>query len=147
MRVAEEGPDCYGKTGSLEGYGSGTGIARLARSMYPGLWGEGATVIDVEESFRKGSPEAASVFTRAAIGLGRGLAMVADMLNPELIILGGLGMRLGEALVGPAMRVYKSEALPAAQAVCAIVPAGLGEKIGDIAALCAAYDQGALLER
>ena len=56
-------------------------------------------------------------------------------------------MRLGEALVGPAMRVYKSEALPAAQAVCAIVPAGLGEKIGDIAALCAAYDQGALLER
>ena len=38
VRVAEDGPDCYGKSGSLEGYGSGTGIARLARMMYPGLW-------------------------------------------------------------------------------------------------------------
>jgi glucokinase len=41
VRVAEDGPDCYGKSGSLEGYGSGTGIARLARMMYPSLWGEG----------------------------------------------------------------------------------------------------------
>ncbi len=147
VRVAEDGPECYGKTGSLEGYGSGTGIARLARMMYPALWGDDSTVIDVEESFRKGSPEAASVFSRAALGLGRGLAIVADTLNPERIILGGIGMRLREALVEPAMRVYASEALPGAQSVCGIVPAALGESIGDVAALCAAYEQGALLAR
>ena len=145
VRVAEEGPLCYGKPGSLEGYGSGTGIARLARMMYPALWGERSTVIDLEESWRNGSPEAAAVFARAALGLGRGLAIVADTLNPERIILGGIGMRLREALVEPAMRVYASEALPAAQGVCRIVPAALGESIGDIAALCASYDQGALL--
>jgi glucokinase len=145
VRVAEEGPDCYGKAGSLEGFGSGTGIARLARTMYPALWGEDSTVIDVEESYRGGSREAASVFSRAAIGLGRGLAIVADMLNPERIILGGLGMRLSESLVRPAMRIYEAEALPGARNGCEIVPAGLGERIGDIAALCAAYDQGALL--
>jgi glucokinase len=67
------------------------------------------------------------------------------MLNPERIILGGLGMRLSESLVRPAMRIYEAEALPGARNVCEIVPAGLGERIGDIAALCAAYDQGALL--
>jgi glucokinase len=145
VRVAEEGPDCYGKAGSLEGYASGTGIARLARTMYPALWGEGSTVIDVEESYRRGSREAASVFSRAAIGLGRGLAIVADMLNPERIILGGLGMRLTESLVRPALRTYEAEALPGARVVCEIIPAALGESIGDIAALCAAYDQGAFL--
>jgi len=145
IRVAEDGPDCYGKSGSLEGYGSGTGIARLARMMYPSLWGEDATVIDLHDAYREGSREAALVFARAATGLGRGLAIVADILNPERIILGGLGMRLREALVEPARTVYEAESLPGAQSVCQIVPAALGEKIGDVAALCAAYDQGSLL--
>ena len=145
VRVAEDGPDCYGKSGSLEGYGSGTGITRLARMMYPSLWGEHVTVIDLHEAYRGGSLEAAAVFSRAATGLGRGLAIIADTLNPERIILGGLGMRLGDALVEPAKRVYAAESLPEARRVCEIVPALLGEKIGDIAALCAAYDQGSLL--
>lgn len=145
VRVAEDGPDCYGKRGSLEGYGSGTGIARLARMMYPSLWDENATVIEVHDAYRRGSPEAASVFSRAATGLGRGLAIVADTLNPERIILGGLGMRLEDALVRPARRVFEEESLPDARRVCRVVPAGLGETIGDVASLCAAYDQGALL--
>jgi glucokinase len=147
VRVAEDGPDCYGKSGSLEGYGSGTGIARLARMMYPALWAQGVSAMDLSEAYEKGSKEAASVFARAATGLGRGLAIVADTLNPERIILGGLGMRLRDALVEPAIRVYEQEALPEARSVCAVVPALLGERIGDIAALCAAYDQGSLIER
>jgi glucokinase len=145
VRVAEDGPDCYGKSGSLEGYGSGTGIARLACMMYPHLWDAGSSVIDVHDAFRSGSPEAAAVFERAATGLGRGLAILADVLNPERIILGGLGMRLSDALVEPARRVFAAESLPEARRVCEIVPAALGERIGDIAALCAAYDQGSIL--
>jgi glucokinase len=113
--------------------------------MYPSLWGEGTTVIDIHEAYRGGSREASLVFSRAATGLGRGLAIVADTLNPERIILGGLGMRLGDALVGPAKVVFEAESLPEARRVCRIVPAQLGESIGDIAALCAAYDQGSLL--
>jgi glucokinase len=147
VRVAEDGPDCYGKSGSLEGYGSGTGIARLAHMMYPSLWGEGTNVLDLNEAYRAGSREAASVFSRAATGLGRGLAIIADTLNPERIILGGLGMRLADALVGPAKLVFEAESLPEASRVCEIVPAQLGESIGDVAALCAAYDQGSLLVR
>jgi glucokinase len=56
-------------------------------------------------------------------------------------------MRLGDALVRPAKAVFESESLPEARRVCEIVPAQLGESIGDIAALCAAYDQGSLLVR
>jgi glucokinase len=70
---------------------------------------------------------------------------LADLLNPERIILGGLGMRLRDALVEPALETFTVEALPAAREVCEIVPALLGESIGDYASLSAALDQGGLL--
>jgi glucokinase len=147
IRIAEHGPRAYGKTGSLEGFASGTGIALLAAAMFPALWGTGATAFDVYEAFRSGSAEAMAVFDRAALHLGRGLAMLVDLLNPERIILGGIGMRIVDALVEPARRVLEAEALPEALRVCAVVPAELGESIGDCAALCAAFDQGGLLLR
>jgi len=145
IRIAEDGPWCYGKAGSLEGFGSGTGIAKLAQTMYPKIWNESATVIDIYNKHQAGLHEAREVFERAGFYLGRGLAILADTLNPERIILGGIGMRLGEALLAPAKRVFYEEALPQAAEVCEIVPAQLGEAIGDIASLCAAFDQGKML--
>ncbi|MGH7594938.1 MAG: ROK family protein [bacterium] len=147
IRIAEDGPLCYGKAGSLEGYGSGTGIAKLAQMMYPAIWGESATVIDVYNAYQNDSTEARAVFERAGFYLGRGLAILADTLNPERIILGGIGMRLGEALLRPAKRVFYEEALPQAAEACEIVSAQLGEAIGDLASLCAAFDQGKLLDK
>ncbi len=146
IRVAEDGPLCYGKAGSLEGFGSGTGIARLAHMMYPERWGPETTAVEIHEAWHTGSPEARAVFERAALHLGRGLAILADLLNPQRIILGGLGVRAQAALIDPAKRVFAEEALGEAQRVCEIVPAELGESIGDMAALCAALDQGKLFE-
>jgi len=144
IRIAEDGPPCYGKAGSLEGFASGSGIAKLAQRMFPAIWNDSSTVIEVDNAYKAGSKEAHAVFERAGFYLGRGLAILADALNPERIILGGIGMRLGEALLAPAKRVFYEEALPQAAAVCEIVPAQLGEAIGDIASLCAAFDQGNL---
>ena len=146
IRISEDGPDCYGKPGSLEGFASGTGIARLARMMFPGRWPQTITVKDLYAEYQAEAEEARVVFSRAAQAFGRGLAMIADMLNPERIILGGLGMRLQDALVEPALAIFAAEALPRALAVCSVVPASLGENIGDYAALVAAYDQGGLLD-
>ena len=147
IRIAETGPLCYGKSGSLEGYASGSGIAKLALFMHPELWSDQVQVVELHEAYKAGSVEARMVFEKASMYLGRGLAIVVDMLNPQRVILGGLGMRLQDALLEPALRVYAEEVLPEACAVCEIVPAALGESIGDYAALCAAYDQGGLLER
>jgi len=146
IRIAEDGPECYGKRGSLEGYASGTGIALLAREMAPEKYGSGVTPAELYRDFQAGVPESRRVFERAALYLGRGFAMLADMLNPELIILGGIGMRIRDALVEPAMSVFHAEALPESRRACSIVPAGLGESIGDFASLCAALDQGGLSE-
>jgi glucokinase len=146
IRIAEDGPLCYGKRGSLEGFGSGTGIVLLSQMMYPGKYLGGVTVQDLYREFQNGGSEARQVFERAAFHLGRGLAMMADLLNPERILLGGIGMRIFDALVEPALRVFESETLPEARRACAIVPASLGEEIGDYASLCAALEQGGLLD-
>jgi glucokinase len=147
IRIAEDGPLCYGKSGSLEGYGSGTGMAKLARLMFPSLWNDSATVSDVYSALKKGSSEAQQVFEKAGFYLGRGFAMIADLINPERIILGGLGIRIGDAFLPSAERVFRQEALPQSSAACSIVPAQLGEAIGDVASLCAALDQGGMIEK
>lgn len=141
LRIAEDGPPCYGKSGSLEGFASGTGIALLAHRMFPGHWPQMLSVRELADEHRAGSAEAKAVFTMAAKRFGRGLALLIDTLNPECIVLGGLGMRLQDVLVEPALRTAKEESLPRAWEACQIVPAQLGESIGDLAALCAAIDQ------
>jgi glucokinase len=147
IRIAEDGPLCYGKAGSLEGFGSGTGMAKLAHLMFPGKWSETVNVLDVYSSLKSGSPEARQVFERSGFYLGRAFAMIADLLNPERIILGGLGMRIGDAFLPEAEEIFQQEALPQTRQACKIVPAQLGEHIGDVASLCAALDQGALLDK
>jgi glucokinase len=144
IRIAEDGPLCYGKRGSLEGYASGTGIALLAGEMFPDRYKVGTTTADLYRDYRSGVEQAREVFHRASLYLGRGFALMADILNPERIILGGLGLRVFDALVEPALKVFDAEALPEARSVCQIVPAQLGEEIGDFASLCAALDQGGL---
>lgn len=146
IRIAEDGPLCYGKSGSLEGYGSGTGMAKLAHMMFPSLWSDVATVSEVYAAWKQGSPEAQQVFERAGFYLGRGFAIIADLFNPERIILGGIGIRIGDAFLPPAEKVFRREALPQSSAACSIVPARLGEAIGDVASLCAALDQGGMME-
>ncbi|MBK7257244.1 MAG: ROK family protein [Ignavibacteriae bacterium] len=141
LRIADDGPPCYGKSGSLEGYASGTGIALLAHRMFPGHWPQMLSVRELADEHRAGSAEAKAVFTMAAKRFGRGLALLIDTLNPECIVLGGLGMRLQDVFVEPALRTAKEESLPRAWEACQIVPAQLGESIGDLAALCAAIDQ------
>jgi glucokinase len=47
-------------------------------------------------------------------------------------------MRLGDLLLDPARQVMRREALAQTADVCQIVPATLGESIGDAAALCVA---------
>jgi glucokinase len=53
-------------------------------------------------------------------------------------VIGGLAMRTGEMMLGPARKVMAREALPASAGSCQVVPAALGERIGDVAALCVA---------
>lgn len=138
VRMAEDGPVEYGKAGSWEAFSSGSGLVKLAHLHKPGVWPSDLTTRDFIHLALEGDPLAVEVVTEAGRWFGRGLAMLVDLLNPDVIVMGTLGVLLGDLLLEPARSVLEQEALPRAVAACRIVPAQLGSSLGDVAALMAA---------
>ena len=151
IRLEGFGPVGYGKSGSFEGFCSGSGIAQLAASLVKERLQMGRkvewcpdgdlgsiTARTVAEAARRGDALAKEVYSISARHLGKGLSIVIDILNPELIVIGSIYAR-SEDLLKPLMEeVLSREALPLANKVCKVVPAALGESIGDYAALSVA---------
>ena len=78
--------------------------------------------------------------------MGLGLAMLVDILNPERIVIGSIYSRQ-QSLLEPGMRqTLQEEALTLALQVCQVVPAGLGERLGDFASLAVALEVAARLQ-
>jgi glucokinase len=138
VRMAEDGPVQYGKAGAWEAFSSGAGLVSLAHWAQPGQWPEDLTPREVIRRALDSDPAAREIVAEAGRWFGRGLAMLVDVLNPDVIVVGTLGVVLGDLLLEPARAVVRAEALPRAVAVCRIVPAQLGSRLGDVAALMAA---------
>ncbi|HEX2970362.1 MAG TPA: ROK family protein [Bacteroidales bacterium] len=152
IRLDKKGPVGYGKAGSFEGFCSGGGIASLAKTVVSDMLDRKQEVSfcksreDIEKldtktvavAARNGDPVASGVIRTAAEYLGRGLAILVDVLNPECIVIGSIYSR-NESFFKPKVEeILKKEALPLSLSVCRIVPATLGDSIGDYAALCVA---------
>lgn len=134
IRLAPEGPLGYNKEGSAEGFCSGAGIARLAK-IRKGL---DLTAKEIFRRVREGDPDCTEVFRESAEKLATILAFTIDILNPEVITLGGVFMRNADLFMKLVDPILDREALPLSRKVCRIVPAGLGESVGDYAALAVA---------
>ena len=83
-------------------------------------------------------PLCLDIFDRCGSYLGQTLSLLIDILNPQRIILGGIYMRSADLLIPSMQRVLRAETLPHSLNACTILPAGLGETIGDYAALALA---------
>jgi len=153
VRLAEAGPVGYAKEGSFEGFCSGGGIARLARSMAEnalkagrpvsymkegGL--DGITARDVAKAADMGYADARDVLAVSGRYFGRGLALLVDILNPERIVAGGIYARAGRFLKDEMEKELRREALPACVNACRILPCALREQIGDYGAVMAAME-------
>ena len=156
IRLADTGPVGYGKRGSFEGFCSGGGIAQLAWSMAteraeglepPAYYKEGmspseVTARSVAEAARAGDNTAKEVYRISGEYLGRGLSVIVDILNPERIVIGSIFARSGDLFREALEEMMLREALGEALSVCKVVPAELGERIGDCAAIAAAIFRG-----
>ena len=152
IRLAPFGPAGYGKSGSFEGFCSGGGIAQLAvtlgkeavqNGVTPAYLKDGWDSVSakcVAQAAARGDRTAMSVFRLCGEKLGEGLAVLVDILNPQTIVIGSVFARC-EALLRPSMEAALArEALAPSLDAVRVVPAALGESIGDIAALCVAYE-------
>lgn len=80
------GPDCYcGRQGCLETYISGTGF----KNDYARVTGENISTHDIIIRATEGHKAAISALDRYIDRLARGLAGVINIVDPEVIVLGG----------------------------------------------------------
>lgn len=148
IRLSDFGPIGYGKQGSFEGFASGSGIAQLAKAKLEEYFQRGKKVewcdmstLDnvnaciVAEQAHKGAPLANEIIELSARYLGKGLAILIDILNPECIVIGSVYARNVDLFYPIVEKVLQKEALDLALGACKICPAQLGEQIGDYAAI------------
>lgn len=149
IRLSEDGPVGYGKKGSFEGFCSGGGIKNLAeitarkylelnkKSMLFTCEDDikNLTAQNVAEAMYQGDALAAEVYEKCAEYLGRGLSIIIDILNPEVIVIGSIFERNEEFFLTRIKSVIEKEALSFNRKVCEIRAAQLGDRIGDFAAL------------
>jgi glucokinase len=98
------------------------------------------TAKSVAEAAYAGDELAKNIYKTCGQYLGKGLSILIDVLNPEVIILGSIYVR-AQSLIEPYMNeVIAQESIPLSKKICSIVPAKLGDNIGDMAALALADD-------
>lgn len=128
IRLLKEGHIGYGKAGSYEGYCSGGGIAQ---------YGLGSAA-QLARLAAEGDAAAIGIWQQTGRYLGSLLALLIDLLDPDRIVIGSIYVRAGAFMEETMYQVLKEEALAASRRACTILPAGLGESLGDMAALCVA---------
>jgi glucokinase len=147
MVVDPHGPPCpCGKRGCWERRASGSGLAALGREaaiagQAPGvasLAGDDPEAVrgeHVTAAASAGDPDAVAIMERFAWWVGLGLANLANILDPEVIVLGGGLVDSGEVLVSPVRRAFAElvEA-PDERAPWAVLAAELGSRAGAVGA-------------
>jgi len=129
-----------GRMGCLESVSSATGIIRMAndavergdRTTLSAV--EKITAKDVFDAAKAGDEVAARIVARAAFYLGKSMAAIAVIVNPQRFIIGGGVSKAGEFLFEQIREVFKRYAPEVAQEGVEIVPAQLGNDAGVVGA-------------
>ncbi|MDR2202455.1 MAG: ROK family protein [Clostridiales bacterium] len=145
-RMRQTGAVGYGKAGSLEGFCSGGGLSRTAALRYAEFpdsllfgtaQGGSVTAKDIAAAARAGDRFALELMRECGEVFGLAASYLIDLLNPELIVAGGVFMRAHDLILPYAQAVIDRECLPQTKSLCRILPSALGERIGDYGAICA----------
>jgi len=140
------GPRCdCGNHGCLEALVSGRGIAartRLALSQLPEGQSRSWDTPDlspasVAEAARVGDVLALHIWRESALYLGLGLSNVINLLDPDIVVVGG-GVALGAAdlLFDPVRGIVARRCMPSLARPTQIAPAALGSEVGLVGAAC-----------
>ena len=157
MVVDPDGPRCpCGRRGCWERYASGSGLRRLAREAaeagqlahvvaQAGGDPDGVMGEQVVAAAREGDAEALDVIERFAWWVGLGLVNLTNVLDPEVLVIGGGLARAGDVVLEPVRRAF-AELLyaPGHRTHPRIVLATLGERAGALGAALLAGEMLAL---
>ncbi|MBG0770639.1 MAG: ROK family protein [Anaerolineaceae bacterium] len=137
MQMAEGGPAGLGRPGSLTGFASGLGIAELAHLRFPAHWPEAPAPYELVRAVRDGEEEALAVVAEAGEHLGKALAWLVAILDPDLVVFGHPGDLLGDVLFNPLQTALTAGLRGRRTPLPRLTGAKLGSKLDDVAALMA----------
>lgn len=129
-----------GRVGCLETVSSATGIVRMAmnaveRGEYTSLsLLKKVEAKDVFDAAKEKDDVAVRIVNRAAYYLGRSMAMLAVITNPQRFIVGGGVSRAGEILFSPIRQTFEKYAPDPVKEGVDIVAATLGNDAGVVGA-------------
>jgi len=148
MAVRDGHPCGCGAKGCLEQYASGKALTRFAQFEAATRPGDGEHLLSlvggdphkltgplVTKAAMAGDPIAVDAFSQIGYWLGRGLADLTQILDPQILVVGGGVIEAGELLLAPARAAF-AEGLPsrARFPVADIVAASMGNTAGVVGA-------------
>lgn len=141
-----------GQRGCVEAYASGSAIARQAAEALA----DGAvssmravptvTAETVAVHAAQGDPLARKIWAGAVAALGRAVAVMVNVVEPQVVVLGGGVTRAGDALLLPVREAALGQAMRPAAAAARVELCTLGDTVGVVGAGAAALlrlDEGA----
>ena len=145
--VEPGGPRCgCGNLGCWEAVAAGRAIDRLGRaaavehprSILADLAGgdaERVTGAHVATAARRGDPIAVHIMEEVGRRLGEGIAGLVNVLDPDLVVIGGGAIEAADLLLGPARAAFRDAVMaPDHRPEVPIVPAALGNDAGAVGA-------------
>ena len=154
MVVDHDGDDCPGACpgrGCLELLASGNAIGRAGgraaeaapQTALGRRRAEGGEITGplITELAHDGDDLARAVLAEVGEKLGAGLAGIVNVLDPEVVVIGGGAVAAGDLLLEPARRVVASRALPPVAQRVRIVPADFGDESGMLGSALLALEE------
>lgn len=149
----DDGPVGFGRRGSVEGYCSGPGMVQMAiaeaiactqtgePSALKVLYQQQGTIATEQlcELSRRNDASARRVTDRTALELGRLMAIMTDILNPQVFVLGTIGTAYPELFIPIAAGVVADTAISESAGIVTIRPSALTHRGDQQALAVAAY--------
>lgn len=147
--VNDRGRPCpCGRTGCLEAYASAPAMVsdfrrRVGRSRLQSELGLDLRTLGVKEIARlaqSGLPEAIAALRSGAHYLGIGIATLFNLLDPDIVVVGGGAAQSGEVYFSAVEATARQRALPGTGDI-PIVPAGLNTGANLVGAACLVWSK------
>ena len=114
----------YRRCGGLESHAAGPALARAAQAEF----GQPFTASELAQRTRRGDAAARRLLRQAGEELGRAMANLVSILNPQVIVLSGGVAAAGDWLLAPARRELRRWAQPLAARQVRVLRSTLGSQ-------------------
>ena len=141
-----------GKKGCLEAIASGTSIVRMAEeaplldkdSILARMAKAHKGAVDpnlVVNAAKEGDQRAITILSDVGLNLGRGISMLIQLLNPELIVLGGVVAEANQYILTPIQQALNVYSMAKSREKTQIALYQLGNEVGLVGAIAVVTDK------